>query len=188
MDMNNRTPIFFEYKKQLTDTEINNIFEIFSKQDSCEATLGDGRVDEVIRKTDIKWSNNQYLYDLFWPYMEHANNECWQLEVSAAENFQFGKYDIGGHYDYHIDGNMLDIINYNSEILNNKTRKISMVCWLNEDFEGGEFVLPEAKDTIITPQKGTIIFFPSFYSHKVKKVTKGTRYSLVNWFVGDRIR
>ena len=32
--------------------------------------------------------------------------------------------------------------------------------------------------------QGTIIVFPSHMWHQVKKVTQGTRYSLVTWFRG----
>jgi PKHD-type hydroxylase len=32
--------------------------------------------------------------------------------------------------------------------------------------------------------KGSIIIFPSFVWHRVKPVTKGTRYSLVVWHLG----
>ena len=32
--------------------------------------------------------------------------------------------------------------------------------------------------------KGSIIVFPSFVWHRVKPVTKGTRYSLVIWNLG----
>ena len=33
--------------------------------------------------------------------------------------------------------------------------------------------------------KGSIIVFPSFIFHRVTPVTKGIRYSLVNWNVGQ---
>ena len=39
------------------------------------------------------------------------------------------------------------------------------------------------KATEILP-KGSIIIFPSFVWHRVKPVTKGTRYSLVMWNLG----
>ena len=32
--------------------------------------------------------------------------------------------------------------------------------------------------------RGTIIVFPSFLEHQVTPVTKGTRYSLVQWYSG----
>jgi PKHD-type hydroxylase len=39
------------------------------------------------------------------------------------------------------------------------------------------------KVTEILP-KGSIVVFPSFLWHRVKPVTKGTRYSLVLWHLG----
>jgi PKHD-type hydroxylase len=33
--------------------------------------------------------------------------------------------------------------------------------------------------------RGSIVVFPSFMWHRVKPVTKGTRYSLVLWNIGD---
>ena len=37
-------------------------------------------------------------------------------------------------------------------------------------------------------KKGSMIFFPSWVLHKVNPVTKGTRYSLVVWFLGAPFR
>jgi Uncharacterized iron-regulated protein len=33
-------------------------------------------------------------------------------------------------------------------------------------------------------KQGSMIVFPSFQKHSVQKITKGTRYSLVAWFLG----
>ena len=33
--------------------------------------------------------------------------------------------------------------------------------------------------------KGSIVVFPSFVWHRVKPITKGSRYSLVVWNLGD---
>ena len=55
-----------------------------------------------------------------------------------------------------------------------------MLGVLNNDYEGGEFVLIDEK---IDLSKGDIIIFPSnfMYPHKVEPVTKGTRYSYISW-------
>ncbi len=42
----------------------------------------------------------------------------------------------------------------------------------------------EIKETVIEPQLGDLIIFPSFIDHKVSPVTKGVRYSVVAWFGG----
>ena len=58
---------------------------------------------------------------------------------------------------------------------------LSIVGALNEDYEGGEFIMWET-EKIELPQ-GSIMIFPSnfMYPHKVMPVTKGTRYSYVSW-------
>ena len=33
-------------------------------------------------------------------------------------------------------------------------------------------------------QQGTVIFFPSWYEHKVTQITRGTRYSFTIWLLG----
>ena len=37
---------------------------------------------------------------------------------------------------------------------------------------------------IVDNKTGSIIIFPSYMEHRIKPVTKGTRYSLVIWFLG----
>ena len=74
-----------------------------------------------------------------------------------------------------------------------------MTCQLTDgsEYEGGELEFdfrnydPHMRDEAkhlkqaeeILP-KGSIIVFPSFVWHRVKPVTKGTRYSLVMWNLG----
>jgi PKHD-type hydroxylase len=71
------------------------------------------------------------------------------------------------------------------------------LCLSDEaSFEGGEllFSITEKnnKKTILTVEKmkkkGSLIVFPSYIWHKVKPVTKGTRYSLVTWYLGNAYR
>jgi hypothetical protein len=58
---------------------------------------------------------------------------------------------------------------------------LSILAVLNEDYEGGEFVM--FKDKKIKTKTGDIIIFPSvfLYPHGVEPVTKGTRYSCISW-------
>ena len=54
-----------------------------------------------------------------------------------------------------------------------------------EDFEGGDFNFRISREYTVSMKQGDVIFFPSYFPHKVTPVTKGTRYSLVAWFVGN---
>ena len=58
---------------------------------------------------------------------------------------------------------------------------LSIVGSLNDDYEGGDFIMWET-EKIELPQ-GSIMIFPSnfMYPHKVTPVTEGTRYSYVSW-------
>ena len=39
-------------------------------------------------------------------------------------------------------------------------------------------------ETIKTNKLGTVVVFPSYQEHRITPVTKGTKYSLVVWFIG----
>ncbi len=100
---------------------------------------------------------------------------------------QIGKYSKGCFYDYHADGD--GVTTYDApenNWTNGKTRKLSMSILLNEDYEGGDFKFYGDKETALKEKtKGSILVFPSYMVHKVNPITKGTRYSLVAWFVGE---
>lgn len=65
-------------------------------------------------------------------------------------------------------------------------REISCVLYLNDDYEGGSTFFPKQEADIL-PETGKIVFFPSGldFVHGVKKVTKGTRYTLSMWMTSD---
>ena len=58
---------------------------------------------------------------------------------------------------------------------------LSIVCVLNDNYQGGEFIMFD--DYEIKFKAGDLIIFPSLflYPHLVKPVKKGTRYSFVSW-------
>ena len=58
---------------------------------------------------------------------------------------------------------------------------LSIIGILNDDYEGGEFIIFEDKK--IETKKGDLLIFPSnfLYPHKIAPVTKGARYSYVSW-------
>ena len=155
--------------------------------------------DPGYRTSEIAWTNEQWIYDLIWPYMIRANqNTRWNLDIQIAEDMQITRYKKGGFYAWHRDG-----LSDNSPVAiydnpkhprrHGKVRKMSMTMLLNDDFEGGEleFASYEHEKCIITPIKpnrGDIIFFTAGKEHRVAPVTKGTRYSLVSWFSGPPIK
>ncbi len=75
-----------------------------------------------------------------------------------------------------------------------KIRKISMTVNLTDEtsYDGGDLMIDfgahSAKGQYVVSEarnQGTVILFPSFLYHCVSPVTRGTRYSLVMWSLGD---
>ena len=58
---------------------------------------------------------------------------------------------------------------------------MSFVGVLNDDYEGGEFVM--WRDKVIELKAGSVMIFPSIFlfPHRVDPIKKGTRHSFVSW-------
>jgi len=143
-------------------------------------------VRKEIRDSKVCWSRCPNLYDMVWSYVNNANEQAmWKFQLDCAQAMQITKYEEGGFYEFHKDGNGFtrDVASKESESYN-KTRKLSMTVVLNEDYEGGEFEFFE-DNQLIKEKRGTVIVFPSYILHRVRPVTKGIRYSLVVWFCGE---
>jgi PKHD-type hydroxylase len=148
-----------------------------------------------IRNSKTSWIKTPWIYTLLKPIVSHANNssEGWNFNISDYEAVQFTKYLPNGHYNWH-----------NDVVVDNRTnlmRKLSMIVQLSnpKDYEGGKFRFnlrgldSMKEDTIIESPKefrtqGSIIIFPSYLWHKVETITKGTRYSLVMWSLGESFK
>jgi len=110
-------------------------------------------------------------------------NPFYGIEVEGSELPQILSYGIGGHYKPHIDGESVWCSPRGERIWKKSTdRDLSLVFYLNNDFEGGDFIFPEHK-VRVRPEPGMMICFPSnhHYLHGVEPVTKGKRYSIVTW-------
>jgi len=96
------------------------------------------------------------------------------IDEMYHENYQMLRYRTGQEYKAHADGPT------------GLGRAISAICYLNDDYDGGEieFINFGVK---IKPEPGTLILFPSnyAYSHIAHPVTMGTKYAIVTW-IKDR--
>tara|TARA_R110000851_G_scaffold56089_1_gene131311 strand:- start:814 stop:1440 length:627 start_codon:yes stop_codon:yes gene_type:complete len=149
------------------------------------------------RNSDLVWMNDRWIYNELQPYVHLANKKAgWNFNWERSESCQFTKYKLNQYYDWHCDSDSKPYEKGNDKGM---IRKLSMTCQLTDgsEYEGGELEfdfrqydphmrdeskhLQKAKEIL---PKGSIIVFPSFVWHRVKPVTKGTRYSLVMWSTG----
>lgn len=178
------------YENAWTDTQgtINNIEAECKNPDSGAywmqaETVGAGafqnmRTNKLLPVTHLgKISNNitlqqvhnQYNMLLTSAIPDYVEQHQMKFEL-WHEDYAILKYGVGEEYKQHFDGST------------SSGRAISAICYLNNDFEGGEieFVHFGIK---ISPQPGMLILFPSnyAYAHIAHAVTKGTKYALVTW-------
>jgi len=198
--IHNHLSQFWFWDKTLDKETCNDIVQLGLSKIDTNATVG--RDFALPKKSDrrskIAWLEDAWLYDLFSPYINQANeNAGWNLKLDWFEPIQFTKYlaTEKGHYNWHIDIDKP----YGSDKpdWSGKQRKLSAIISLSDpnDYEGGDFEfnfknkqpgldtnwpVPELKN------QGSIVVFPSYHWHRVKPVTKGYRYSLVVWCLGER--
>ena len=144
--------------------------------------------------SDVSWSNEDWIYNITWPYLHEANNEAgWKYDITGAESMRILRYNEGGFYAWHLDGFNCHYSTYDrphDAVYHGNVRKLSMIIYLNDGYEGGEFQIANYKHekceivTPIPPEAGSIIVHPADLEHRVDTVTKGTRYTLVVWYVG----
>ena len=197
---------WFVFDKAIDNKTCNKIKRLGAKQwqsaavDTKKGTTDEERkkgrkpemgVDEKTRVTDVAWTNDQWVYDVIWPFMMQANAEAgWQYEIKSAESSQITRYKKGGFYNFHRDGAGCHLVKYNNPtnaFMHDNVRKLSMTIPLNVDeYKGGdlELKLPENGKRIMKLEQGNVIVFPSFIEHRVLPVTQNTRYSLVAWVSG----
>jgi predicted 2-oxoglutarate/Fe(II)-dependent dioxygenase YbiX len=146
-----------------------------------EAQVGmgtDGVVDKKIR--DVKRINLPSYRGIgatMVGFGLSANHQAWKFDVTHSNQTDYLKYDEDGHYHAHVDTFMRPG--------DPECRKLTVLVFLNDDFEGGRLFIQNGQNKIYPPQKaGTALVFPSFLVHGVEPVTKGIRRSVVTWMVG----
>jgi Rps23 Pro-64 3,4-dihydroxylase Tpa1-like proline 4-hydroxylase len=96
------------------------------------------------------------------------------LGVSLYEHSgtQIIRYPSGGHYIPHQDAG--------SDML---YRYFTVVCYLNDDFEGGHTRFPSLAYSAV-PKAGTGILFPSNFFHCAEPVIRGEKFVIISWVNG----
>jgi hypothetical protein len=110
------------------------------------------------------------LEDSAGPIVQHH----WGIEGLAVRGVQLVKYQRGGHIRPHKD-----------TASGFSSRCVSAVCYLNDDFEGGELAFPDLPHTY-RPRAAALLLFPSDYNHGVLPIRTGRRYAFVAFFVAQQ--
>jgi len=178
---NTTKPIF-------TPAQCQDIINMGHQQKAEEAKVGHkdakgGKHDTKMRITTISWIPFKVMPEMYRAIertMKQVNNNHFGYEgMQITEPAQFTEYPKGGFYDWHMDAD----VNCQYEP---PVRKISMTILLSDPstFSGGDLEFMAEGNKLPTLMQGQAIFFCSFLRHRVAKVKKGIRHSLVMWFGG----
>jgi len=157
-----------------TPAQCQDIINMGHEQKSEKAEVimeehGKGKYDTKMRITTISWipfKKMPDMYQIIEGSMLQANRNHFGYEgMQLTEIAQFTEYPKGGFYDWHMDAD----VNCQFEP---PVRKISMTILLSpqHEFEGGD------------------LYFCSLIRHRVAKVKRGIRRSLVMWFGGPSFK
>ena len=176
----------------------------------ADSKLGGDILNKDKRNSQNAWiPTAHWVGGFMWHYIQRANREnfLYDLRCIDGESMQYTRYEEGQYYGWHNDAGlqtqykpvsvsnrvtgehtMQDFVNENCEMV----RKLSFAMQLSDpdDYEGGNVqLLDEAGNSYICPrQRGCVVLFDSRTQHRVLKVTKGTRKSIVGWTVGPRLK
>ena len=170
--------------------ELNRNKRIFVKENVISSTVCDEIID--FEKNNVVKGINKYpgLFQISFKTcllpMDHVIHSVLQdvwVEASSfigttvdfVEPYELKQYGIGDFFGKHTD-------NYNS-LSEDIDRKITMSVQLSndEDYVGGDLLILNQQSS---RKKGSIIAFPSLFTHQVNPIVTGERWSLISWAWG----
>ena len=196
---------YTDLPEKVVDLIEEDLAEKFEPQMGDSKLYGDA-LNKEKRNSQNAWiPTTHWCAGFLWHYIQRANREnfLYDLRNIDGESMQFTRYEAGQFYGWHNDAGLAtqykpvsvgnrseglgkDFMNENIEII----RKLSFTLQLSDpdDYEGGnvQFLDESGKSYFAPRQRGCLVLFDSRTSHRVLKVTKGIRKSIVGWTVGPR--
>ena len=107
---------YYAWNKELSHEICQKIINLGQGNWNSAAVVN--KSDDV-RKSDIVWTKEQWVYDLISPYMFTANERAgWKYNIVAAQDCQVTRYTKDGFYSWHKDG-----IGSHNEVYNRPNNK-----------------------------------------------------------------
>lgn len=199
---------FSDLPKEVIDS-IEKDTKKYFEPELIESRLYNDKLDKTYRNSRSTWiPSTHWISGFMWHYVLKANRENFLYDVEAfdGETLQYTNYGIGEFYNWHNDDSIANLHKPASlhnhqygDIANDfiaencqRIRKLSIVLQLSdpEDYDGGQVqLMDENGGTYFLPKKrGSVIVFDSRTKHRVLKVRRGIRKSIVGWVVGPRWR
>ena len=163
------------------------INEFSNEEEWAKTVVGHGVVNDKIRSAEtigisyphvieknlaIRQKIDKGIFNSAELAIRKYNEKFPLAKIEEDSGYELLRYKEGQFYTQHTDS------------FKARPRAVSCSFALNDNYEGGEWGFFDRKVVIKAP-KGSAVLFPSnfMYPHEIMPVTKGTRYSLITWFV-----
>lgn len=172
----------------LSDELCDRILSEYANSNDWQPTIiGSGVLDTKIRNTDtiglsfqaviqqnpeIRKALDEELFKAAATAIQKYNEVFPEARIEQDSGYELLRYNEGQFYIQHTDSFL------------KQPRAVSCSFAINDDYEGGEFAFWNREKKVFL-KKGSVLMFPSnfMYPHEIMPVTKGTRYSIITWFI-----
>jgi len=125
-------------------------------------------------ETQVPDGNNYYVRKIL-----NAEKDLLEYQEKCSKYLPNG-YELSGLWI----NKVTDKTNINDDFHNDKA-DLTIVTYINEDFDGGEFEYIFKNQKIkITPQMNYSIMLHKKIKHRVLNVIRGSRFSLISFYIG----
>ena len=121
---------------------------------------------EITKKLDDKLSKSLF------PELKKIFN----IDITYRENYKICSYNSKDKGKFHA---------HRDSVYPYGHRRFAMSLILNNDYEGGGIIFPEYNRVPYKPEPRSAVIFPTPLYHQVLKVTRGTRYVIISFLLGD---
>jgi hypothetical protein len=133
-----------------------------------ETSMGPTMMKDIRNNSRVMFDDRclaQLVWERAFPFVPRtiANHSA----VGVNERFRFYRYDPGQRFRWHRDGYF--------ERANRERSRLTLMVYLNDDFEGGETRFEECR---IRPVQGKALFFVHHLMHEGAAVLSGRKYVL----------
>jgi predicted 2-oxoglutarate/Fe(II)-dependent dioxygenase YbiX len=146
-------------------------------------------VDNQVRSNDLLklggsepllQSTNKLLFDKLF-IVQQLLYQAYGVKFPFAEPCTVLRYQEKQFYKRHID-NILLASRFQELEQGIPTRDVSIVGYLNDDFEGGETYF-DRQDLKVKPEAGAVLVFPAYFTHPHESlpILKGQKYAFTSW-------
>ena len=170
-----------------TDEIVKMCAHNFKDENLHDAGVGGKGVNHSIRNCRIAGISKdrcQLITEGLGKIIMNVNKMQWNMDLEHIweAHIQYTRYIGEGHfYNWHRDAYV------NDENSVGHKRKLTIVYCLSykKDYTGGEFEVKREDNSVYTRKfdYGDFIVFPAYKLHRVKPLKKGTRTTLVGWYM-----